>query len=270
MIHKGSNNEYFLLSKITISNTVILEEIIDESWLLIWIKNNETELIIDGTKYTFIKNQLLFLSQSHRLTFIEPNDCIALKFNRLFYNVLENDVELESKGWLFYTAFDFPILSVSKQELDRFQMIWRMIIEETSRIEIMQLMVKQLIILAKQLYIEQYNLQLVSKKSLTIIRNYSFLVEQHFNKKHLVADYAILLEKSPKTLSNTFAEKLQKSPLQIIQNRILLESKRLLLFQNNSIQSIAQEIGFVDVATFSRFFRNKTQMTPSEFRKQKK
>ena len=152
MIYKGPNNEYFLLSKITVSKITVLDEKVDQSWLLIWIKNNETELSIDGIKYTFIKNQLLFLSQSHHLTFMAPNDCIVMKFNRLFYDVLENDGELESKGLLFYTAFNFPILSVSKQELDHFEMIWRMIIEETSRIEIIQLMLKQLIFLCRKLF----------------------------------------------------------------------------------------------------------------------
>lgn len=266
MIYKGPNNEYFLLSKITVSKITVLDEKVDQSWLLIWIKNNETELSIDGIKYTFIKNQLLFLSQSHHLTFMAPNDCIVMKFNRLFYDVLENDGELESKGLLFYTAFNFPILSVSKQELDHFEMIWRMIIEETSRIEIIQLMLKQLIFLCRKLYIEQNNLHLLSKKSLNIMRNYSYLVEQHFNKKHLVADYAVLLGKSSKTLSNTFADKFQKSPLQIIQNRIELEAKRLLSSQSMPIHLIASKLGFIDIQTFSRFFKNRTQLSPSEYR----
>lgn len=267
MIYRGINDAYFLLKKVSDASKNDLNELILESLLFIWVKNNNTQINIDGTEYTFVKDQLLFLTQSHKVAFIAPNDCIVMKFNRLFYDMIEDEIAKQSKGLLFCSALPFPIISVSKNELNRFQTIWQLAMIESARVEVNQVMIQQLLILSRELYIEQNNLKSISKKALKTIQNFSFLVEQHFKEKHLVADYASMMQKSAKTLSNSFAENFQKSPLQIIQNRILLESKRLLLIKDNSIQSIAQELGFVDVATFSRFFRNKMQMTPSEFRK---
>lgn len=69
-------------------------------------------------------------------------------------------------------------------------------------------------------------------------------------------EYADLLNKSPKTLSNLFSIYNQKSPLQIIHERISLESKRLLVYTDKSTKEIAFELGFEEVAHFSRFFKN--------------
>lgn len=270
MIYKGTNGGFFLLRKVSDSSKNDLNEIITESLLFIWIKNNGTQISIDGTEYVFAKDQLLFLTQSHNVVFIIPDDCIVMKFNRLFFDVLEDEVAKESKGLLFASALPFPIISVSKNELNQFQTIWQLAMIENTKVDLNQIMIQQLLLLSRELYIEQNNLKSISKKALKIIQDFSFLVEENFKEKHLVSDYARMMKKSSKTLSNSFAENFQKSPLQIIQNRILLESKRLLLFGNNSVQTIAQELGFIDVATFSRFFRNKMEVTPSEFRKQKK
>lgn len=267
MIYRGINDAYFLFTKVSDDSKYGLSEFISESLLFIWIKSNGTQINIDGIQYTFAKDQLLFLTQSHHVAFIVPNDCVVMKFNRLFYDMMEDEIAKQCKGLLFCSALPFPIISVSKNELNRFQTIWQLAMSENTKVEVYQIMIQQLLILSKELYIEQNELKSISKKTLNTIQNFSFLVEEHFKVNHLVADYASIMHKSAKTLSNSFAENFKNSPLQIIQNRILLEAKRLLLFGDNSIQSIAQELGFVDVATFSRFFKNKMQVSPSDFRK---
>jgi AraC-like DNA-binding protein len=52
-----------------------------------------------------------------------------------------------------------------------------------------------------------------------------------------------MLNKSPKTLSNLFKKYNEKSPLQIIQDRTILEARRLLRYSDKSIKEIAYEIG---------------------------
>jgi AraC-like DNA-binding protein len=82
-----------------------------------------------------------------------------------------------------------------------------------------------------------------------------------------VADYAEMLNKSPKTLSNLFKKYNEKSPLQIIQNRIILEARRLLRYSDKSIKEIAYVIGYEDIQSFSRFFKKMEGVSPSEFKK---
>ncbi len=92
------------------------------------------------------------------------------------------------------------------------------------------------------------------------------MVDIHYKTKRKVSDYAEMLFKSPKTLSNLFSIYKQKSPQQIILERLTLEAKRFIHFTDKQNQEIAFDLGFNDPAHFSRFFKKMTQMTPSEYR----
>ena len=76
-----------------------------------------------------------------------------------------------------------------------------------------------------------------------------------------------MLYKSPKTLTNVFKKYDQPSPLQIIQDRIALEAKRLLMYSDKTTKEIAHEVGFSDVSSFHRSFKKVTKLTPQEFKK---
>jgi AraC-like DNA-binding protein len=53
----------------------------------------------------------------------------------------------------------------------------------------------------------------------------------------------------------------------VIQERLILEAKRLFHYTDKSAKEIAQELGFEDAAHFSRFFKNHMNVSPSDFRK---
>ncbi|MCZ8229337.1 MAG: helix-turn-helix domain-containing protein [Flavobacterium sp.] len=64
---------------------------------------------------------------------------------------------------------------------------------------------------------------------------------------------------SEKRLGQATAKVLGKSPKEIINDRVLLEIKRLLVHSNLSIKEIGQELGFDDPAYFVRYFKKKIQ-----------
>ena len=101
-----------------------------------------------------------------------------------------------------------------------------------------------------------------------MIRKYNFLVESHYKKEHQVSFYARELCKSPKTLSNLFALYNHKSPLQIIQERLVQEAKRLFFYTDKSAKEIAYELGFEDAGHFSKFFKRVSGQSVTEVRKQ--
>jgi AraC-like DNA-binding protein len=74
------------------------------------------------------------------------------------------------------------------------------------------------------------------------------------------------LFKSPKTISNTFAKIGTKTPLSYIQDRKMLEARRLLHYTDIQIQEIAYAIGYEDIQSFSRFFKNQEGVSPSKYR----
>lgn len=113
------------------------------------------------------------------------------------------------------------------------------------------------------------NFEKIEVKQIDLIRDFNFLVEHHFRNKHSVDEYALLLSKSPKTLANLFKKAGNKTPSQFIQDRIMLEARRLLRYTDKSVSEIAYEIGYEDIHSFSRFFKKQENQSPTDFREMK-
>ena len=106
-----------------------------------------------------------------------------------------------------------------------------------------------------------------SKTALTLTNRFKQLLHQHIKTKHLVADYANLLNVSPNHLNKAVKETTSKSPSKWIDEALVTEAKVLLFQTNNSIGEIATELGIFDQSYFSRLFKKYEGKTPLEFRK---
>ncbi|HMT28317.1 MAG TPA: helix-turn-helix transcriptional regulator [Bacteroidia bacterium] len=94
------------------------------------------------------------------------------------------------------------------------------------------------------------------------------LLEAEYHENRIVTQYAQKLNTSEKKLALTIKKHLGISPLQAIHDRILLEAKRLLLFETTSHKEISFQLGFDSPASFSLFIKNKTGFSPSELNSQ--
>lgn len=101
----------------------------------------------------------------------------------------------------------------------------------------------------------------------SIIDRFRKLVEKDYRTQHRVEYYGKELKVSAKALTMQITRALGKSPREIIQERFLLEAKRLLAFSNLTVAEIGYELGFDDANYFSRFFRTHTKISPAQFRK---
>jgi len=99
-----------------------------------------------------------------------------------------------------------------------------------------------------------------------LLRQFQIEVEKNFKKNHKVSFYAQLLKKSPKTIANQFKILGQECPSKIIQQRIIVEAKRYLLYSNLSIKEIAFNLGFDHAPAFSHYFKAVTGVSPSHFK----
>jgi AraC family transcriptional regulator, transcriptional activator of pobA len=93
-------------------------------------------------------------------------------------------------------------------------------------------------------------------------------LEIQFRDNHQVSKYASALNTTEKKLAGITKKYIGQSPLQVIHNRLLLEAKRLLLFEDIAHKEIAFQLGFDSPASFSLFIKNKTGFTPSELNRQ--
>jgi AraC-like DNA-binding protein len=96
---------------------------------------------------------------------------------------------------------------------------------------------------------------------------FMLLVEQSDGRTRMVDDFASQLNISPKYLSALLKEMLNRRPSEIIQFYTLKAIKHRLRFTDMTMQEIANELNFANASFFGKYFRERTGMTPLEYRK---
>ena len=91
-------------------------------------------------------------------------------------------------------------------------------------------------------------------------------IEQHFQEWHKVSEYADRLGYSARTLNRLARQNTGLSAKELIDERVVLEAKRLLSHGDESVAEIAEVLGFDDASNFSSYFRRHTELTPGAFR----
>lgn len=266
----GKTEEFIELTELVSSSCSIFNPPEPSSLTILWFQTNANIFIIDGKEYLFTKNQIVFFTEFHKVNVVKKGATKFLRFNRPFFCIIDHDVEVSCKGVLFFGASQLPVITIPDKDIEHFLILWKMFLiemksKDSLQIDMLQMMLKRYLILCTRLYKEQHKLSTLKKEN-DIIREFNFLVEQYFSTKHTVAEYAALLHKSPKTISNTFSKIGSKTPLSYIQDRKMLEAKRLLYYTDLQIQEIAFKIGYDDVQSFSRFFKRQEGVSPSTYR----
>lgn len=92
------------------------------------------------------------------------------------------------------------------------------------------------------------------------------LLETHFAQHRQVQFYAHELSCSPKTLNLTCQNYAHQTAKTVIDQRVLLEAKRLLVHTPLSINKIAERLGFLEGTHFAKFFKQYENLTANRFR----
>ncbi len=236
-----------------------------------WNPKESQAVTIDGAEYEFPANSLVTLLFNQSFSFENSASIVAWQFNREFYCIIDHDSEVSCVGFLF-SSTDHLFVKLDDQSQQKLQLLSDVFIEEfkTSdniQNEMLLVLLKRLIIYVTRLAKSGYApIKKLPDERFHIIRRFNLLVEANFKSEHSVGFYAQQLCKSPKTLSNLFAIFNQKTPSQVIQERIIAEAKRLLCYTDRSIKHITFELGFEDVSYFSNFFKKNSGISPSDFR----
>ena len=91
-------------------------------------------------------------------------------------------------------------------------------------------------------------------------------IDQRFRLREPVSAHARALGVSLTALRQACARVANSSPAQMLDDRALLEARRMLLYSQLSVTDIAYAIGFEDPAYFSRFFARHVGQPPRSWR----
>ena len=225
MIFRGKAGEFLQLLNEVNSTTFELTEKMEEPLSFIWFLEDNVQLEIDGKLQFFSKHEVICITEFYKIKIIQAFEARLIRFNRQFYCILENDIEVGCNGLLFFGTAKLPQFNLPLVQIENFDTLWNMFVFEVSTND---------------------ELQLDMLRSL--LKRFTILCTNFFKLKY-------------------FEKTITKSDIELIRDFILiLEAKRLLKYTDKKIFEISDEIGFKDVQTFSRFFKNLTKMSPSNFK----
>jgi len=93
-------------------------------------------------------------------------------------------------------------------------------------------------------------------------------LEEHWKMMRSPKELAAKLNVSPDHLAATLRKACGKNTSELIQERVLLEAKRMLCHSRMSVSEVAYDLGYEDPSYFTRFFKKHVEMTPKSFRSQ--
>ncbi|MEH6680584.1 MAG: helix-turn-helix domain-containing protein [Sediminicola sp.] len=228
---------------------------------------------VDFQEFKMETDALLFVNPKVIIKPCETLDGQLIHFNRDFYCIEIHDQEVACDGILYNNVFEIPFISLDDVQSKEIQTILgdirsEMKHEDANTEEMLRTLLKLIILKSVRIWKQQHRLADNNQQpDVQFLRKFSKLVEQHYKTRHTVSDYAELLFVTPKNLSKKIGLLGKSTPNDIIKNRIILESKRLLAHTTMTVKEIAYSLNYEDDAYFVRFFTKHTGLSPVSFRK---
>ncbi|MBC9795503.1 AraC family transcriptional regulator [Sinomicrobium weinanense] len=218
---------------------------------------------------------LMYPGQVHHWQFTEDTDGYVLFHTQEFYEMHYINRPVNNFPFYFSTQ-NPPYLLLNTAETSEMTRYFEEILSEYREENLRKM--QRIVSLLDLLYIDLSRLYLQSGAEKTAvpvaytrkIRQLEKLIERHYTTEKLASAYAEMMHVSPKHLNRMVKTSLQKTTSDLIIERVMLEAKRLLVHSPNAFSDIARQLGYEDYAYFSRLFKQKTGLTPSEFVKKYK
>ena len=242
---------------------------------ILWSKDQPIQLKVDDYHLSLVKNEVIFCTPLNVIDVPMDNEgLLAFVFNKQFFCIQTHDDQVSCQGFLFFGSAQPQLIKLCDSDIEDFELMKELFLKDLSikdqlQGEMLRSLLKRLLISSTRLLKKDMSDPNIGQSQMDMIRTYNILVEKHFKELHKVKEYANLMHKSPKTLSNLFSKHINKSPLNLINERIMLEAKRLLLYSDLSNDEISSELGYKDSSHFSKFFKKHSGISPKVFRKSK-
>lgn len=229
---------------------------------------------VDFNSYP-IKRGALFLlkpGQTHHWEFSEEAEGYIFFHSKEFYNLLFPNQNIDDYP-VFYSSYNPPYIQLGKEMIFEFEERFKVIYYEYQQKNLMKY--RKLGLLVDMLYINVTRLYKIGdhdkvgkvSSQVLLFRKLEVLIEERFVIDKSPSNYAGALHVSTKHLNKIVFNTLKISTSDLIHQRVLLEAKRLLTHGELSIQEIAFQLGYNDPSYFTRLFRKKVGVTPSDFMK---
>lgn len=276
LINEKNKDEDFVIFDLkyvlSIRNNRVTTDHIHNFYQIIYIKKGTGKNVIDGIEYNLKKNDIFFIvpGQTHKWDLNDNIEGFVLNFTEDFVsNFLAVGAFILDLPF-FQNLTTHNVINVVDKNV-RIESIFDKMLYENQLIEgtdfiLLKVYLIELLILFKKHIDAESSFNYKTLQPIKLIKQFEGLVEKYFYDLRFPKEYAKLLNVTPNYLNSTCKRVKGQSAGELIRNRILLESKRLLLNTNMSASEIAFKLSFKDNSYFSRFFKKYVGIAPDEYR----
>ncbi len=240
---------------------------------ILWIHKGSGTHLVDFLPVKFTADSILFINKGkvHFFDSSEKFEGTLILFTDNFFCRHESDIRFLHSTILFHDLLDNAALKLQagKESLySIFQLMQNELRHSDKKFhhDVMQNHLHNFLMLADREKRKQGFTEISKGADLDYTMLFNELLDIHFTKVRSVKEYADRIHISEKRLSKATAKILGKSPKEIINDRVLLEAKRLLVHTSQSIKEIGFQLGFAEPTNFIKYFKLQSGVTPSEFR----
>jgi len=240
---------------------------------MIWLIKGTSTLYVDMQKCSIESNTIFCLkpNQAHQFQTQTEMEGFVFSFTDSFFKIDEHDFDLSYQPSLFQLFNEVQTIRIADEmEEDMKDIVMKMIKEFESqysnRMELLKCYFKIFLIYLKRTLGE--NFQSTKQSRVTeLIKSFMELLDKNFKEKKMVAEYAAPLLVTPNYLNRIVKKNTGFSAGHHIRQRVVLEAKRMGRYSDAGMKEVAYNLGFLDNAHFSRFFKTFGGTNFSDFKR---
>lgn len=250
------------------------EPLVSQSmYTILWIHQGQGEILIDTDRFTIEEDTLYYIKsgQAFHAVINEPASGFLISFEREFIDLFEKNSFVSGQLSLFNQSWILPGIRL-RSDMNIFlkEMAEKMLYEFTHcdnlRNEILSGFLKIFVIYLSRHY--KTGEAELGKYGRTELANIFFcLLEKEFSDRKKVKDYASMMAVTPGYLNKVVRQLTGFTASYHIQQRLVLEAKRRLIFEGNNLKEISYGLGFCDPSHFSKFFKTISGTTFTDFKR---
>lgn len=262
-------HEKIAISEINFSHNIDYKSILD--FKIVWVVSGEANLEIDQMIVKIGSNDFAVIMPEHDVKF-EINSETVIQM--LSFSV--DYLQLEAKAFsidlfkLFIRNSADKVCKVNNvMHVSQIQEIFAIILNfDITKVIDQQICIHLMNAILLLIIKNNHTFVSVPDKYFTRIHDFFILVFKYSKVEKRVTFYADQLAITPKRLNQILQNYTRRSASYFIQEHNIMQAKHLLRTDKMNITEIAFELGYDDIAYFSRFFKKWTGISPERYRKQ--
>ena len=241
---------------------------------VLWFKGGTSIHMVDFNPIEVSPNTILFLDKDVINSFDNSKkfDCKAIIFTDGFFCKSYTDTKFLKSTILFNDLFSLSKIQLTKQQADVFDALLNSMADEllnakdNFQSDVLKNLLHNFLLLSERERRQQGFTEIKKGVDFDLVILLKDLLEASFPSQKQVKYYTGEMLVTEKRLNQATTKVLGKTPKEIIDDRIMLEAKRILAHTTDTVKEIGYSLGFEEPTNFIKYFRKHSRCTPIEFR----